>query len=149
VDALTISTQKLIKLHTPTNSTQKLKLMGRGEQFTYIMFQHSPHVESLLGLRRGIEANNNYFILIALTRIRTCDLWLWYHIKLHALTSSTQKLKLLGRGGQFTYIIFQQCTLFSCIPFTILFLHGNNLYFNLYQILLFFQGHFGTLLHYN
>ena len=25
-----------IKLHAPTNSTQKLKLMGRGGQFTYI-----------------------------------------------------------------------------------------------------------------
>ena len=25
-----------IKLHAPTNSTQKLKLMGRGVQFTYI-----------------------------------------------------------------------------------------------------------------
>jgi hypothetical protein len=28
-------------------------------------------------------------------------------IKLHALTSSTQKLKLIGGGGQFTNIIFQ------------------------------------------
>jgi hypothetical protein len=34
-----------------------------------------PHVEPLLGLSRGIGANNNYF-LIALTRIRTHDLWL-------------------------------------------------------------------------
>jgi len=25
-----------IKLHAPTNSTQKLKLMGKGGQFTYI-----------------------------------------------------------------------------------------------------------------
>jgi hypothetical protein len=65
------------------------------------------HVEPLLGLRRGIEKSNNYFILIALTRIRTRDLWLWYHIKLHAPSNSTQKLKLIGRGGQFTYIIFQ------------------------------------------
>ena len=27
---------KIIKLHAPTSSTQKLKLMGRGGQFTYI-----------------------------------------------------------------------------------------------------------------
>jgi len=26
----------IIELHAPTSSTQKLKLMGRGEQFTYI-----------------------------------------------------------------------------------------------------------------
>jgi hypothetical protein len=35
-------------------------------------------------------------------RIRTRDLWLWYHIELHVLTNSTQKLKLIGKDGQFT-----------------------------------------------
>ena len=29
-------TKKTIELHAPTSSTQKLKLMGRGGQFTYI-----------------------------------------------------------------------------------------------------------------
>ena len=41
-------------------------------------------MEAPSGLRRGIEVSNNCFILIALTRIRTRDLWLWYHIKLYA-----------------------------------------------------------------
>jgi hypothetical protein len=65
----------IIKLHTSTSSTQKLKLIGRSEQFTYIIFYHSSHVESLLGLRHGIGVSNNYF-LIVLTRIQTRDLWL-------------------------------------------------------------------------
>lgn len=30
------------------------------------------------------------------------------HIKLYALTNSTQKLKLVEGGGQFSYTIFQQ-----------------------------------------
>jgi hypothetical protein len=42
-------------------------------------------------------------LIYAPVRIRTRDLWLWYHIELHAPTSSTQKLKLIGKGGQFTY----------------------------------------------
>ena len=50
------------------------------------------------------RSEQQLFYLIALTRIRTRDLWLWYHIEFHAPTSSTQKLKLMGRGGQFTYI---------------------------------------------
>jgi len=32
------------------------------------------------------------------------ELFSFINIKLHAPTSSTQKLKLMGRGGQFTYI---------------------------------------------
>jgi len=38
---------QIIELHAPTSSTQKLKLMGRGAQFTYIPTQ--------------IEENDNYF----------------------------------------------------------------------------------------
>jgi hypothetical protein len=39
-----------IKLHASTNSNQKLKLIGRVEQFTYIIFQYSPpYFEPLLG----------------------------------------------------------------------------------------------------
>ena len=41
-------------------------------------------------------------------------------IKLHAPTSSTQKLKLMGRGGQFTYIPTIFC-------WTKLHLDGNHL----------------------
>jgi hypothetical protein len=31
------------------------------------------------------------------------DTMLWYHVRVDALTSSTQKLKLLGEGRQFSY----------------------------------------------
>ena len=50
------------------------------------------------------RSEQQLFYLIALTRFRTRDLWHWYHIELHAPTSSTQKIKLMWRGGQFTYI---------------------------------------------
>jgi hypothetical protein len=42
-------------------------------------------------------------LINAPARTRTRDIWLWYHIELHAPTSSTQKFKLMGKGGQFTY----------------------------------------------
>jgi hypothetical protein len=42
-------------------------------------------------------------LINAHARSRTWDLWLWYHIGLHAPTNSTQKLKLMRKGGQFTY----------------------------------------------
>jgi hypothetical protein len=35
---------------------------------------------------------------------QTTQIQVLVNIKLHAPTSSTQKLKLMGRGGQFTYI---------------------------------------------
>jgi len=38
---------QIIELHAPTSSTLKLKLMGRGAQFTYIPTQ--------------MEENDNYF----------------------------------------------------------------------------------------
>ena len=50
------------------------------------------------------RSKQQLFYLIALTRIRTRNLWLWYHIELHAPTSSTPKLKLMERDRQFTYI---------------------------------------------
>jgi hypothetical protein len=46
--------------------------MGRAGQFTYIIFQHPPHVEPPLGLRRVIGVNNNYFILIAQLVVFSC-----------------------------------------------------------------------------
>jgi hypothetical protein len=64
----------IIKLHAPTNSTQKV---GN----SLILYLNTPHIESLAGLRRGIGASNNYFILIALAMIRTRNLYLRYHIK--------------------------------------------------------------------
>jgi hypothetical protein len=94
-----------IKLHAPTNSTQKLKLIERDGQFIYIIFQHSI-TSSFFGSHAWNRSEQQLFYLIALARIRTRNIWLWYHIKLHAPTNSNQKLKLIG--GQFTYIIFQQ-----------------------------------------
>jgi hypothetical protein len=38
VDMKSSSSFLFIKLHAPTNSTQKLKLIGGGGQFTYIIF---------------------------------------------------------------------------------------------------------------
>ena len=111
-----------IELHAPTSSTQKLKLMRRGGQFTYIptlplslswwgevgnslIFQHSPSRGGSLRPQTWNRSEQQLFYLITLTRIRTRDLWLRYHIELNAPpTSSTQKLKLMGRGEQFTYI---------------------------------------------
>ena len=72
-----------------------------------LIFQHSPSRQASLGSQTWNKSEQQLFYLIVLTRIRTRDLWLWYHIKLHAPSNSTQKLKLIGRGGQFTYIIFQ------------------------------------------
>jgi hypothetical protein len=43
-------------------------------------------------------------------RTRTWDLWPWYHIELHAPTSSTQNLKLMRKGGQFTYTLTKPLT---------------------------------------
>jgi hypothetical protein len=79
---------------------------------TYIIFQHSPARRASLGSQTWNRSEQQLFYLIALARIQTHDIWLWYHIKLHAPTNSTQKLKLMGRGVQFTYIIFQQ----RCLP---------------------------------
>jgi hypothetical protein len=45
-------------------------------------------------------------LINAPARIRTRDLWLWYHIELHSPTSSTQKLKLIGKVGN--SLILQQ-----------------------------------------
>jgi hypothetical protein len=60
-------------------------------------------VQAPPGRIRGILEWTVIILLNAPARIRTRDLWLWYHIELHAPTSSTQKLKLIRKGGQFTY----------------------------------------------
>jgi hypothetical protein len=51
----------------------------------------------------GVGCNYLIILINAPVKIRTRDLWLRYHIELHAPTSSTQQLKLIGKGGQFTY----------------------------------------------
>jgi len=70
-----------------------------------LIFQHSPSRGGSLRPQTSNRSEHQLFYLIALTRIRTRDLWLWYHIELHAPTCLTQKLKLMGRGRQFTYIL--------------------------------------------
>jgi hypothetical protein len=41
----------------------------------------------------------------ASARIQTRDLWFCYHVRVDALTSSTQKLRLMGEGNQSTYTL--------------------------------------------
>jgi hypothetical protein len=60
-------------------------------------------VQAPPGRIRGILEWAVIILINVPARIRTRDLWLWYHIELHAPTNSTQKLKLIGKGGQFTY----------------------------------------------
>jgi hypothetical protein len=91
-----------IELHAPT--VQPKSLSWWGEVGNSLIFQHSPSREGSLRPQTWNRSEQQLFYLIALTRIRTRDIWLWYHIELHAPTSSTQKLKLMERGGQFTYI---------------------------------------------
>jgi hypothetical protein len=62
-----------------------------------------PHVQAPQGRIRGILEWAVIILITAPARIRTRDLWLWYHIELHTPTSSTQKFKLIGKDGQFTY----------------------------------------------
>ena len=88
-------------MHRPV---QPKNLSWWGEVGNSLIFQHSPSHGGSLRPQTWNRSEQQLFYLIALTRIRTRDLWLWYHIELHAPTSSTQKLKLMGRGGQFTYI---------------------------------------------
>ena len=88
-------------MHPPV---QPKSLSWWGEVGNSLIFQHSPSRGGSLRPQTWNRSEQQLFHLIALTRIRTRDLWLWYHIELHAPTSSTQKLKLMGRGGQFTYI---------------------------------------------
>jgi hypothetical protein len=55
--------ENFIKLNAPTNSTQKIKLIREGAQFTYIIFQHPPSRRATFrSLTWNIEAINNYFI---------------------------------------------------------------------------------------
>jgi hypothetical protein len=68
-----------------------------------LILQLSPHVQAPPGRIRGILEWAVIILINAPDRIRTRDLWLWYHIELHAPTSSTQKVNLIGKGGQFTY----------------------------------------------
>jgi hypothetical protein len=77
-----------------------------GEVSNSLIFQHSPSSGGSVRPQTWNRSEQQLFYLIALTRIQTWDLCLWYHIKLHAPTNSTQKLKLMGRGGN--SLIFQQ-----------------------------------------
>jgi len=88
-------------MHRPV---QPKHLSWWGEVGNSLIFQYSPSRGDSLRPQTWNRSEQQLFYLIALTRIRTRDLWLWYHIELHAPTNSTQKLKLIGRGGQFTYI---------------------------------------------
>lgn len=107
----------LILQHSPSRRASiRSQTRNRSEQRIFyfncaisnsLILQYSPSCRASISLRCGIGASNNYLILIVLTRVRTHDIWLMYHIKLHATTNSTKKLKLIGRGRQLTYITTQ------------------------------------------
>jgi len=88
-------------MHQPV---QPKSLSWWGEVNNSLIFQHSLSRGGSHRLQTRNRSKQQLFYLIALTRIRTRDLWLRYHIELHAPTNSTQKLKLMGRGGQLTNI---------------------------------------------
>ena len=69
-----------------------------------LIFQHSPSRGGSLWPQTWNWSEQQLFYSIVLTGIRTRDFWLWYHIKLHAPTNSTQKLKRMWKDWQFTYI---------------------------------------------
>jgi hypothetical protein len=67
-----------------------------------LILQHSP---SRAGSPRPHTWILEWVVIIlnnAPVGTRTQDFWLWYHIELHASTSSSQKFKLMRKGGQFT-----------------------------------------------
>jgi len=76
-------------MHQPV---QPKSLSWWGEVGNSLIFQHSPSRGGSLRPQTWSRSEQQLFYLIALTRILTRDLWLWYHIELHAPTSSTQKL---------------------------------------------------------
>ena len=87
-------------MHRPV---QPKSLSWWGEVGNSLIFQHSPSRGGSFRPQTWNRSEPQLFFLIALTRIRTRDLWLWYYIELHAPTSSTRKLKLMGRGGHHLY----------------------------------------------
>jgi hypothetical protein len=92
--------QILSCMHQPV---QPKSLSWWGKVGNSLILQHSP---SRAGSPKPHTWILEWAVIILINvpaRIRTRDLWLWYHIELHAPTSSTQKLKLMRKGGQFTY----------------------------------------------
>jgi hypothetical protein len=75
-------------MHQPV---QLKSLSWRGKVDNSLILQHPPHVQAPLGRIRGILERVVIILINAPARIRTRDLWLRYHIQLHAPTSSTQK----------------------------------------------------------
>jgi hypothetical protein len=100
-----LSIRKTIELHAPPSWTQKFKLMRKGAQFTYTLT-----LPLTCRLSQAAYVDIVIILINAPVRIRTRDLWPWYHIELHAPTSSTQKFKLMRKGGQFTYTLTKMIT---------------------------------------
>lgn len=73
------------------NTKTYIKLMMRGGQFTYTPTPLTCSQTSLGRIREN-WSNMQLFYLIMSVRIRTRDLWCWYHIELHTPNHSTQKL---------------------------------------------------------
>jgi len=98
-----------IELHAPSSSTQKFiicqkknpkSLRWGGESGNSLILSHFSHT-----CRLTQASNVEIWVGCMPVRIRTRDLWLWnlnlwYHIKLHAPTSSPKSLSD-GEGGKF------------------------------------------------
>jgi hypothetical protein len=92
-------------LHAPTSSTQKLSWWGKVGNS--LILQHSPSREGSPRLHTWILEWAVIILINVPVRIRTQDLWPGYHIELRAPTSSTQKLKLMRKCGQFNTTIYR------------------------------------------
>jgi hypothetical protein len=87
-------------MHQPV---QPKSLSWWGKVGNSLILQHSLSRAGSLRPHTWILEWAVIILINAPARTRTRDLWLWYHIELHAPTSSTRKLKLMGKGEQFTY----------------------------------------------
>jgi hypothetical protein len=89
-------------LYAPTSSTQNLKLK---ERWTIPLYSNIPtNVEALSSLRHGIGASSTYILFNYANQDSDSRPLALIPYKLHAPTSSNQKLKVIGRREQFTHI---------------------------------------------
>ena len=111
------------ELHAPTNSTQKLKLMGRGGQFTYT--STLPLTCRLpLASNVKIRSRPQLFYLIAHARIWTRDLWPLFsrrRLGVHAPSTDLRLARLGARlarlGARLARLGVQPPHLARCLPY--------------------------------
>jgi hypothetical protein len=95
----------LSRMHQPV---QPKSLRWWGKVGNSHILQHSPSRASSPRPHKWILEWAVIILINAPARTRTRDLWPWYHIELHAPTSSTQKLKLMRKGGCWRLIVISK-----------------------------------------